>query len=43
VGVSYIPPNQDEETDEAFYEQLAEVAWSPALVLMGNFNFPVIY
>ena len=25
VGVCYILPNQDEEMDEAFYEQLAEV------------------
>jgi len=33
-------PNQDEEKNEAFYEQLAEVAQSPALVLMGDFNFP---
>ena len=39
VGVCYRPPNQDEETDELFYEQLAEAARSPALVLMGDFNF----
>jgi len=26
VGVCYRLPNQDEEMDEAFYEQLAEVA-----------------
>jgi len=39
VGVSYRPPNQDEEMDKAFYKQLAEVAQSPALVLMGDFNF----
>ena len=26
VGVCYRPPNQDEETDEVFYEQLAEAA-----------------
>ena len=25
VGVCYRPPTQDEEMDEAFYEQLAEV------------------
>ena len=25
VGVCYRPPNQDEEKDEAFYEQLEEV------------------
>ena len=40
VGVCYRPPNQDEETDEVPYEQLAEAARSPALVLMGDFNFP---
>ena len=28
--------------DGAFYEQLAEVAQSPALVLVGEFNFPDI-
>lgn len=42
VGVCYRSPNQDEETDELFYEQLAEAARSPALVLMGDFNFPDI-
>ena len=42
VGVCYRLPNQDEETDEVFYEQLAEAARSPALVLMGDFNFPNI-
>ena len=26
VGVCYRPPNQDEETDELFYEQLTEAA-----------------
>ena len=42
VGICYRPPNQDEETDEVFYEQLEEAARSPALVLMGDFNFPDI-
>ena len=42
VGVCYGLPNQDEEMDKAFYEQLAEVARLPALVLMGDFNFPDI-
>ena len=42
VGVCYRLPNQDEETDEVFYEQLAEAVQSPALVLMGYFNFPDI-
>ena len=40
VWVCYRPPNQDEEKDEALFEQLAEVARSPALILMGDFNFP---
>ena len=35
-------PNQDEEMDEAFYEQLTEVVRSLALVLTENFNFPDI-
>ena len=42
VGVCYRPPNQDEDTDGVFYEQLPEAARSPALVLMGDFNFPDI-
>ena len=40
MGVCSRPPNQDEETDEVFYEQLAEAVRSPALVLMGDFKFP---
>jgi len=32
--------DQDEEKDEAFYEQLVKAVWLPALVLMGDFNFP---
>ena len=42
VEVCYRPPNQDEETDELFYKQLAEAVQLPALVLMGDFNFPNI-
>ena len=42
VGVCYRWLNQDEEIDEVFYKHLAEAARSPALVLMGNFNFPDI-
>ena len=42
VGVFYRLLNQDKETEEVFYEQLAEVASLPALVLMGDFNFPDI-
>ena len=28
--------------DKAFYEQFAEVVQLPALILMGDFNFPDI-
>ncbi|PKU27535.1 hypothetical protein llap_22160 [Limosa lapponica baueri] len=42
LGVCSRPPNQDEEADEVFYEQLAEVSQSPALVLVGDFNLPAI-
>jgi len=38
LGVCYRSPNQDEEVDEAFYKQLAEVLQSLALVLMGHFK-----
>lgn len=40
MGACYRPPNQDEKTDKVFYEHLAEVVRSPALVLMGDFSFP---
>jgi len=40
MGVCYRPPNQDEEADEIFYKQLAEVSQSLALVLMGYFSLP---
>ena len=43
VELCYRMPNQDEEMDEAFFEQLAEIVLSPALVLMGDFNIPDIY
>lgn len=39
VGVCYRPPNENEEKDEAFYKQLAEVTQSLALVLMGYPTF----
>jgi len=42
VGVCYRSPNQEEVMNEAFYEQLAEAAQSPALIGMGDFNFPAI-
>ncbi|PKU46217.1 hypothetical protein llap_3441 [Limosa lapponica baueri] len=38
LGACYRPPNHDEEADEVFYKQLAEVSQSPALVLVGDFN-----
>jgi len=36
VGVCYRLPNQDEEMDEVFYKQLAEVVQSPALCSWGT-------
>ncbi|KAM6381950.1 uncharacterized protein FN964_003655 [Alca torda] len=36
------PPDQDGETDEAFYRQLKVASQSQALVLMGDFNHPDI-
>jgi len=42
VGFCYRLPKQDEEMDEMFYEQLAEVMQSTVLVLKGDFNFPDI-
>uniref|UniRef100_K7F1Q8 Reverse transcriptase domain-containing protein n=1 Tax=Pelodiscus sinensis TaxID=13735 RepID=K7F1Q8_PELSI len=42
VGVCYRPPNQVDEVDEAFFEQLSEASRSQALVLMGDFNHPDI-
>ncbi|PKU40561.1 adaptin ear-binding coat-associated protein 1 [Limosa lapponica baueri] len=41
VGVYYRPSNQDVEV-ESFYQQLAELSQSLALVLVGDFNFPDI-
>ena len=42
VGVYYRPPDQDGETDEAFYRQLKVASQAQALVLMGDFNHPDI-
>ncbi|KAJ7427171.1 mitochondrial fission process protein 1 [Willisornis vidua] len=42
VGVGYRPPNQDDEGDELFYKQLADVSKCPSLVLVGDFNLPDI-
>ena len=42
LGVCYRPPNQDAEADEVSYKRLAEVSQLLALVLMGDFNLPVI-
>jgi len=43
MGVSYRPPNQDEEANEIFYKKLREVSQSLAFVLMGDFNLPEVY
>ena len=40
VGVCYRPPNQDEEADEIFCQQLGEVSRLLALVLVGDFSLP---
>lgn len=42
VGVCYRPLNQDEEADEAFNKQLAEVIQLSVLVLIGDINLPDI-
>ncbi|KAJ7427231.1 hypothetical protein WISP_08882 [Willisornis vidua] len=42
VGVCYGPPSQEDEGDELFYKQLADVSRSPDLVLVGDFNLPDI-
>jgi len=38
VEVRCRPPNPNEETDEVYYKQLAEVVQSPALVPKQDFN-----
>lgn len=38
LGVCHRPPNGDEEADEVFYKQLAEVSQSLAFALMGHFS-----
>jgi len=42
AGVSYRPPNQDDQVDEVFYKRLAEVLQLLTSVLMGDFNLPDI-
>ena len=42
LGVCYRPPNWDEEVDEVFYKQLAEVSQFLPFVLVGDFNLPDI-
>lgn len=42
LEICYRPPNQDEETDEIFCDQLAEIVPLHASVLMGDFNLPDI-
>ncbi|RMC12129.1 hypothetical protein DUI87_11264 [Hirundo rustica rustica] len=42
LGVSYRPPNQEEEVDNLFYKQLENVSGSSGLVLIGDFNLPDI-
>ena len=40
--VYYRLTKEDELMGEAFYKQLTEVARSPALILLGDFNLPDI-
>lgn len=40
VGVYYRPPDEDGETDEAFYRQLKVASQSHALVLGGGLQSP---
>ncbi|GAB0187639.1 mitochondrial enolase superfamily member 1 [Grus japonensis] len=42
VGVYYVPLDQEEEVNEAFYRQLEVALRSQVLVLMGDFNHPDI-
>ncbi|TRZ07386.1 hypothetical protein HGM15179_019724 [Zosterops borbonicus] len=42
LGACYRPPSQEEDVDNLFYKQLENVAGSPALVLVGDFNLPDI-
>ena len=42
VGVYYMPPDQDEELDEAFYRELIAASQLQALVITGDFNYPDI-
>lgn len=42
VGVCYIPPNQDEQTEQVLYKQLSEVSLL-TLVFMGEFNLPDVF
>lgn len=39
VGVCHILPNQEEEVNEAFFQQLEETSTSQDLILTGNFNY----
>ena len=42
VGIYYRPLNQGDPTDEAFLLQLQQALHSRALVLLGDFNHPII-
>ena len=43
VAVCYRPPNQKYWADEAVYRQIGAASHSQALVLMGDFNHPIIF
>ncbi|KAK4819106.1 hypothetical protein QYF61_025365 [Mycteria americana] len=42
VCISYRPPDQEGDVDDAFFQQLEEASCSQVLVLMGEFNHPDI-
>lgn len=39
VGAYYLPPSQDDNTDELFLKELRDISRSTALALIGDFNF----
>ena len=42
MGVYYRPPNQDDDTDELFFEELRHTLRSTTLVLIGEFDLPEV-
>jgi len=42
MAVSYRPPDQEEQVNQAFYRQMGAASHSQTLVLVGDFNHPNI-